>query len=120
MNGKKVLHVDRNGYYGADTASLSLHNLFSKFRGNQEPGSNLGHSRGRYITHSLVLYQHVLILALPPSSPRLECGPSPEVHHGVWQAGQDPAALQGDEVSGVQVHRRQLCVQGQQGAEGAR
>ena len=46
VNGKRVLHVDRNNYYGADTASLSLINLFEKFK-NQPPGANLGHSRGK-------------------------------------------------------------------------
>lgn len=34
----------RNNYYGADTASLSLHNLFQKFR-NTDPPATLGHSR---------------------------------------------------------------------------
>lgn len=34
----------RNNYYGADTASLSLQNLFQKFR-KTEPPTNLGHSR---------------------------------------------------------------------------
>lgn len=43
-NGKKVLHVDRNNYYGADTASLSLTNLYQKFRNSEAP-ANLGHSR---------------------------------------------------------------------------
>lgn len=45
VKGKKVLHVDRNGYYGAETASLSLINLYEKFRGGEAPASNLGHSR---------------------------------------------------------------------------
>lgn len=46
VQGKRVLHLDRNNYYGADTASLSLINLFEKFR-NSPPAenSNLGHSR---------------------------------------------------------------------------
>lgn len=44
VNGKKVLHVDRNNYYGADTASLSLTNLFQKFR-NCEAPATMGHSR---------------------------------------------------------------------------
>jgi Rab GDP dissociation inhibitor len=48
VNGKRVLHVDRNNYYGADTASLSLLNLFQKFRGEATPGANLGHSRGTF------------------------------------------------------------------------
>lgn len=45
VNGKRVLHLDRNSYYGADTASLSLINLFQKFR-SEAPGAALGHSRG--------------------------------------------------------------------------
>lgn len=36
--------MDRNNYYGADTASLSLQNLFKKFR-DQNPPSELGPSR---------------------------------------------------------------------------
>jgi len=35
--GKKVLHVDRNSYYGADSASLNLSNLFAKFHDGKEP-----------------------------------------------------------------------------------
>lgn len=46
VNGKRVLHLDKNNYYGSDTASLSLANLFSKFRGEgAAPPSSLGHSR---------------------------------------------------------------------------
>lgn len=44
VQGKRVLHVDRNNYYGADTASLSLSNLFEKFR-QSEPDASLGHPR---------------------------------------------------------------------------
>jgi Rab GDP dissociation inhibitor len=44
VQGKRVLHLDRNNYYGAETASLSLGNLFEKFRGT-EPPANLGHPR---------------------------------------------------------------------------
>lgn len=65
VNGKRVLHVDRNNYYGADTASLSLLNLFQKFR-NDAPGPALGHSRGEehllasfcvsVLTHFLLTY----------------------------------------------------------------
>lgn len=32
VKGKKVLHVDRNSYYGAETASLNLTNLWQHFR----------------------------------------------------------------------------------------
>ena len=42
--GKRVLHVDRNGYYGADAASLSLTNIFKKF-GDKEVPTALGASR---------------------------------------------------------------------------
>lgn len=45
VKGKKILHVDRNGYYGADTASVSLNNLYEKFRGEEKPSPSLGHSR---------------------------------------------------------------------------
>lgn len=44
VNGKKVLHVDRNGYYGADCASLNLTNLFEKFQAGEVP-SYLGSNR---------------------------------------------------------------------------
>lgn len=46
VQGKRVLHLDRNNYYGADTASLSLQTLFQKFRGDKTPPANLGPSRG--------------------------------------------------------------------------
>lgn len=46
VQGKRVLHLDRNNYYGADTASLSLANLYQKFRENGTPPAALGHSRG--------------------------------------------------------------------------
>lgn len=45
VNGKRVLHVDRNGYYGADAASLTLTNMFEKFRGGEKPNASLGASR---------------------------------------------------------------------------
>ena len=45
VNGMRVLHLDRNNYYGSDTASLSLANLYQKFRGGEQPPSTMGHSR---------------------------------------------------------------------------
>lgn len=45
VKGKKVLHVDRNSYYGADCASLNLTNLWSMFRPGQEPPKQYGHNR---------------------------------------------------------------------------
>ena len=35
--GKKVLHVDRNNYYGGASASLDIHQLFSKFDVKESP-----------------------------------------------------------------------------------
>lgn len=45
VKGKKVLHVDRNDYYGGETASLNLTNLWKKFRPQEEPPKKLGHNR---------------------------------------------------------------------------
>lgn len=38
VNGKKVLHLDRNNYYGGDCASLNLTNLYDKFKAGEVPG----------------------------------------------------------------------------------
>lgn len=35
VHGKKVLHLDRESYYGGESASLNLTNLFNKFEPNQ-------------------------------------------------------------------------------------
>lgn len=43
--GKKVLHVDRNNYYGGDSASLNLANLYEKFEKGEPPYDLLGHNR---------------------------------------------------------------------------
>jgi len=44
--GKKVLHLDRNSYYGGESASLNLKQLYQKFRGkDSEPNEELGQSR---------------------------------------------------------------------------
>ncbi|KAF0774369.1 hypothetical protein AaE_001931 [Aphanomyces astaci] len=44
--GLKVLHLDRNNYYGGDCASLNLSNLYTKFRGEHaEPLTGLGSNR---------------------------------------------------------------------------
>lgn len=38
VSGKKVLHIDRNKYYGGQTASITpLEDLFSRFNINSEP-----------------------------------------------------------------------------------
>jgi len=45
VEGKKVLHMDRNDYYGGDSASLNLTQLYRKFRDGKEPPSELGRDR---------------------------------------------------------------------------
>ena len=35
--GKKVLHIDRNPYYGDESASLNLTSLWKVFRPGQQP-----------------------------------------------------------------------------------
>lgn len=44
VNGMRVLHVDRNSYYGGESASLSLTNLFEKFNAG-DPPARLGTNR---------------------------------------------------------------------------
>jgi len=44
-HGKKVLHLDRNPYYGGDCASLNISNLWQKFRPGTEPPKELGPNR---------------------------------------------------------------------------
>lgn len=45
VEGKKVLHIDRNDYYGAECASLNLTQLYAKFRPGTEPPKDLGRDR---------------------------------------------------------------------------
>jgi len=45
VEGKKVLHMDRNDYYGGDSASLNLTQLYRKFRKDQAPPTGLGRDR---------------------------------------------------------------------------
>eukprot|EP00033_Pygsuia_biforma_P001535 GCRY01001730.1.p1 GENE.GCRY01001730.1~~GCRY01001730.1.p1 ORF type:complete len:441 (-),score=107.41 GCRY01001730.1:127-1449(-) len=45
VEGKKVLHMDRNGYYGGESASLTLSQMFKKFDNTEELPSHLGRDR---------------------------------------------------------------------------
>lgn len=45
VDGKKVLHMDRNDYYGGESASLTLKQLYEKFRGDEKPPASLGPTR---------------------------------------------------------------------------
>ena len=42
VSGKKVLHIDRNNYYGGESASLTpLEQLYEKFMGKHTNSENL-------------------------------------------------------------------------------
>ncbi|KAK9805668.1 hypothetical protein WJX72_010909 [[Myrmecia] bisecta] len=45
VDGLKVLHMDRNDYYGGQSASLNLKQLWERFRPGQDPPKSLGASR---------------------------------------------------------------------------
>jgi len=45
VDGKRVLHMDRNDYYGGESASLNLQQLYQKFKNGGTPPANLGASR---------------------------------------------------------------------------
>jgi Rab GDP dissociation inhibitor len=45
VHGKKVLHLDRNNYYGGDCASLNITNLWNKFEPGVPPPPELGANR---------------------------------------------------------------------------
>jgi len=42
---KKVLHIDRNSFYGGEGASVNLTNLYKIFKEGKEPPKELGHNR---------------------------------------------------------------------------
>eukprot|EP00178_Gracilaria_changii_P017732 TRINITY_DN5056_c0_g1_i1.p1 TRINITY_DN5056_c0_g1~~TRINITY_DN5056_c0_g1_i1.p1 ORF type:complete len:454 (-),score=79.27 TRINITY_DN5056_c0_g1_i1:62-1423(-) len=43
--GKKVLHMDRNDYYGGESASLNLNQLYDKYKKGTKAPASLGESR---------------------------------------------------------------------------
>ncbi|KAG5530316.1 hypothetical protein RHGRI_025306 [Rhododendron griersonianum] len=45
VDGLKVLHMDRNDYYGGESTSLNLIQLWKRFRGSDKPPAHLGSSR---------------------------------------------------------------------------
>ncbi|KAG0467525.1 hypothetical protein HPP92_018488 [Vanilla planifolia] len=45
VDGLKVLHMDRNDYYGGESTSLNLVQLWKRFRGDGIPPENLGPSK---------------------------------------------------------------------------
>jgi Rab GDP dissociation inhibitor len=45
VNGKKVLHIDRNDYYGGECASLNLDQAWTHFKEDSKPPERLGVAR---------------------------------------------------------------------------
>ncbi|KAJ3110120.1 Rab GDP dissociation inhibitor alpha [Physocladia obscura] len=45
VEGKKVLHIDRNDYYGGSTASLHLNQLYTKFKNGATAPESFGKER---------------------------------------------------------------------------
>lgn len=45
LDGKKILQLDRNSYYGSDSASLNLTNLWKMFRNGVEVPKQYGENR---------------------------------------------------------------------------
>jgi Rab GDP dissociation inhibitor len=45
VEGYKVLHMDRNDYYGGASASLNLKQMYERFRSGSTPPDSLGSSR---------------------------------------------------------------------------
>jgi len=41
-DGKKVLHIDRNAYYGGESASVNLDTLYEKFKGGAKAPEGMG------------------------------------------------------------------------------
>ncbi|KAI6701616.1 hypothetical protein NL676_015940 [Syzygium grande] len=45
VDGLKVLHMDKNDYYGGESTSLNLNQLWKRFRGSDKPPESLGPSK---------------------------------------------------------------------------
>lgn len=45
VEGKRVLHIDKNTYYGGECASLSLDQIWELFEGKSEAPKEFGKSR---------------------------------------------------------------------------
>lgn len=49
VEGKKVLQIDRNDYFGGECVRLNLEQLYTKFRDGEQPPASLGSSRDYHI-----------------------------------------------------------------------
>ncbi|GJS19901.1 guanosine nucleotide diphosphate dissociation inhibitor [Tanacetum coccineum] len=45
VDGLKVLHMDRNDYYGGESSSLVLNQFWKRFKGDEDPPESLGKSK---------------------------------------------------------------------------
>jgi len=87
VHGMKVLHLDRNDYYGAASASLNLSQLYQQFMGGAEPPASLGSARDYNvdIIPKFIMANGAsrcaLLGALPPS-PRPGCL-APPLHRSI-------------------------------------
>ena len=45
VDGLKVLHIDKNNFYGGESASLNLNQFYERFKPGQTPPAALGASR---------------------------------------------------------------------------
>jgi Rab GDP dissociation inhibitor len=60
VNGKKVLHIDRNDYYGGACASLTLDQAWKYFKLSGEPPASLG-SKAQQRKYSIDLLPKFLV-----------------------------------------------------------
>merc|ERR1711959_490050 len=70
VSGKKVLHMDRNNYYGGESASLNLSQMFEKFANGAAPPANLGASRDYNIdlVPKFIIANGLLVKMLVPAT----------------------------------------------------
>lgn len=92
VKGKKVLHIDRNDYYGGDCASVNITNLYKIFRDGKEPPKEYGHNRDWNVD---------LI-------PKFIMANGNSTYYCFRKSRQDLALHQSEQISGVEVRRRVL------------
>ncbi|KAL4561564.1 hypothetical protein LXL04_033733 [Taraxacum kok-saghyz] len=57
-----VLHMDRNDYYGGESTSLNLHQLWKRFKGGDAPPAELGQSKDYNVDMvPKAFWDHILI-----------------------------------------------------------
>jgi Rab GDP dissociation inhibitor len=94
VKGKKVLHIDRNDYYGGDCASVNITNLYKIFKDGKEPPKEYGHNRDWNI--DLI---PKFIMANGSSHTNL-----------LRKSSEDLALHQGEQISGMEVRGRNICL----------